>query len=112
MLKFCGFDLELTVDRVLRRDGDQVSVFSAFDGDGEHWLICGGSADGAWICAPASDRAVEAVASGRAAATDAIRHSATGWVEVVRLVDGHAVPEHRVSCAQIPTLPEFTPLTV
>jgi hypothetical protein len=104
MLRFCGFDIELTVDTVLERHDDRSAVFSATDGDGEHWLIVEDATDEkviSWICAPASDRVVELVASGRAAATDALCHSRTGWVEVVRVVDGHAVPDQRVACAEL-----------
>lgn len=107
MLRFCGFELELTVDKVLERRCDQLAVFSATDTDGEHWLIVEAARheqEFAWVCAPASDRAVELVAAGRATATDALRHSRTGWVEVVRVVDGHAVPDQRVSCAELALL--------
>ena len=107
MLKFCGFDFELTVDRVLHRDCAQSAVFSALDTDGGHWLIIESSADAceaAWICAPASEKVIDLVGTGRAAATDALRHSSTGWVEVVRVVDGHAVPDQRVSCAELSAL--------
>jgi hypothetical protein len=107
MLRFCGFDLELTVETVLQRQPDQRAVFSAVDAAGEHWLIVeGGQDDGrvSWVCAPASVRAVELVASGRAAAIDAVRHSSTGWVEVVRVVDGRTVPDQRVSCSDLATL--------
>jgi len=104
MLRFCGFDLELTVEAVLQRDADQPAVFSATDLCGEHWLIVEAAQDAgdfSWICAPASDRVIELVAAGRATALDAVRHSLTGWVEVVRVVDGHAVPDQRVPCAQL-----------
>jgi hypothetical protein len=107
MLKFCGFDLELTVETVLRGQEDQPAVFSAVDRAGDHWLIVEAGSDQrefSWICAPASDRVVELVAGGRAAASDAVRHSRTGWVEVVRVVDGHAVPEQRLSCAELAAL--------
>ena len=108
MLKFCGFDLELSVDSVLQHSADQPAVFSATDSDGEHWLIVEAARDErefAWFCAPASDRAVQLVATGRAAASDAVRHSRTGWVEVVRVVDGHSVPDERVPCAEISSRP-------
>ena len=107
MLKFCGFDLELTVETVLQRRDDQPAVFSAFDPRGDHWLIVEAGSDDhgfSWICAPASERAVDLVATGQAAAVDAVRHSLTGWVEVVRVVDGHAVPDQRVSCAELMTM--------
>ncbi|MDA8046531.1 MAG: hypothetical protein M0Z30_15035 [Actinomycetota bacterium] len=107
MLRFCGFDLELTVETVLPRQPDQRAVFSAIDSTGEHWLIVeGGHGDGrvTWICAPASARVVELVSAGRAAAADAVHHSRTGWVEVVRVVGGRTVPDQRVSCSALAAL--------
>ena len=104
MLKFCGFELELTVDTVLQRDGDHLTVLAASDVSGEPWLIVEAGSDPhetTWICAPASNRVLELVSAGRAAAVDAVRHSRTGWVEVVRLVDGHAVPDERLDCSRI-----------
>ena len=104
MLKFCGFDLELTVESVLQRQDDQPTVFTAIDAGGDQWLIVEAGSDDhgfSWICAPASDRVVQLVTSGRAAAMDAIRHSLTGWVEVIRVVDGHAVPDQRVRCCDL-----------
>jgi hypothetical protein len=110
MLKFCGFDLELTVDSVLQHRALEPAVFSATDSDGEHWLIVEAGHDDkgfSWICAPASDRVVGLVADGRATVADAIKHSRTGWVEVVRVVDGHAVPDQRMACAEVtvPAIP-------
>ncbi len=107
MLRFCGFDLELTVDTVLQRKSDQAAVFSAVDQAGEHWLIVEAGSDEhaiSWVCAPASDRALKFVAAGRASAVDVLKHSLTGWVEVVRVLDGHAVPEQRLSCAELSAL--------
>ncbi len=107
MLRFCGFDLELTVETVLQRGIHQAAVFSAVDQAGDHWLIVEAGSDThatAWVCAPASDRAVQLVATGRASALDVLRHSLTGWVEVVRVVDGHAVPDQRVSCSELAAL--------
>ena len=108
MLKFCGFDLELTVETVLHRQDDQPAVFTAIDALGDQWLIVEAASDDhgfSWVCAPASDRAVELVAAGRASATDAVRHSSTGWVEVIRVVDGHAVPDERVRCSDLSPMP-------
>lgn len=114
MLKFCGFDLELSVDSVVQHEADQPAVFSATDSEGEHWLIVEAARNErefSWFCAPASDRAVELVATGRASAADAVRHSRTGWVEVVRVVDGHAVPDERVTCAEIVSRAQGAELT-
>lgn len=108
MLKFCGFDLELTVESVLQHQDDQPAVFTATDAGGDQWLIVEAASDQhgfSWICAPASNRVVELVVAGRAAAADAIRHSMTGWVEVIRVVDGHAVPDQRVRCCELSSVP-------
>ena len=107
MLKFCGFDLELTIDAILHRAGDHLSVLSATDFHAEPWLIVESWSDDretAWVCAPATRKAVELVASGRASATDVVKHSRTGWVEVVRIVKGHAVPDERIACADLAPL--------
>lgn len=104
MLKFCGFDLELTVESVLQRQDDQPAVFTAVDYLGDQWLIVEADSDEhgfSWICAPVSDRVVQLLTLGRASATDAVRHSLTGWVEVIRVVDGHAVPDQRMSCSEL-----------
>ena len=104
MLRFCGFELELTVETVLSRHTDRPAVFSATDSGGDHWLIVEGGHDDqrlSWICAPASDRVVELVSAGRADAVDALQHSRTGWVEVVRVVDGRTVPDERLSCSEL-----------
>jgi hypothetical protein len=104
MLRFCGFELELIVDSVLQRTGDEPAVCSAVDQGGQHWLIVEGAhrgSDISWFCAPASRLAIDLVASGRASASDAVMHSETGWVEVVRLVGGHSVPDRRIPCAEL-----------
>jgi hypothetical protein len=61
----------------------------------------------AWVCAPVSRRAIDLVASGRATAGDAVKHSSSGWVEIVRVVDGRAVPDERVSCDDLAPLPRL-----
>lgn len=104
MLRFCGFELELIVDAVLDRHDDEPAVCSAVDQAGQRWLIVEGAhagRDSSWLCAPASRLAIDLVASGRATPADAVMHSETGWVEVVRVVNGHAVPDSRVPCSQV-----------
>lgn len=104
MLRFCGFDLELTVEGLLGRPADEPAAYRATDAAGDDWLIVeapGAGRDLSWWCAPASRRAVELVASGHAAPTDAVLHSRTGWVEIVRVVGGHAVPDERVACSEL-----------
>jgi hypothetical protein len=106
MLRFCGFELELEVDAVLHRSAEEPAICSATDESGQRWLIVEahhGDNEVSWFCAPASQLAVELVASGRASANDAILHSSTGWVEVVRVVRGHAVPDQRVPCSELAT---------
>lgn len=104
MLRFCGFELELAVESIVQRRVDEPVVCSATDGAGGHWLIVEGPArtgEMSWFCAPASSRAIDMVTSGQAAAADVVLHSATGWVEVVRLVNGRSVPDRRVTCSEL-----------
>ena len=103
MLTFCGFDIELFVEEVLATDQGQ--VYSARDWSGHRWLIVNIDEDPdrlAWLCAPVSERAMKAVATGRAAPNDAIRHSATGTVDLVVVDHGRAVPDRCLLCANIP----------
>jgi hypothetical protein len=95
MLMFCGFDLELAVEAVLVRDRGP-ALCQARDPSGNPWLIAQADHDPAhlaWLCAPLSERAIQAVACGEALATDAIRHSATGTVVLVVVDHGRAVPD-------------------
>lgn len=104
MIRFCGFGLELFVDTVLTRRCDDPIVCSATDGASRWWLIVEAYKDKSgtvWVCAPASRKMVELVGTGQASAADAIRHSVTGWVEIVSRVGGRSIPEQRVPCAQL-----------
>ena len=104
MLRFCGHDVELAVEAVLDRRPGQPAVFCARDAADGHWLIvegAGSDRDRTWVCAPASPRAIALVSAGAAAPADAVRHSLTGWVEVVRVVEGHAVPDRRIPCSDL-----------
>jgi hypothetical protein len=104
MLRFCGFGLELFVDEVLTRRCDDPIVCSATDASGRRWLIVEAVHDSshtAWVCAPASPRMIELIASGRASAADAVRHSVTGWVEIVSTAEGRSIPEERIRCSQM-----------
>jgi hypothetical protein len=103
MLRFCGFDLELWVERVLAR-GDWPTLCAARDREGGHWLIAQVDADPAhlmWMCAPMSERAVQIIVEGRGSPIDALRHSSTGTVEVVTIDRGRAVPDRCFLCAQV-----------
>jgi hypothetical protein len=104
---FFGFELELVVDAVLVRDDRGSRVCSAHDGTAQPWLIVKVSdepEDLAWLCVPVSERAIEAVLTGRGSVRDAIRHSATGTVDLVRVEHGRAVPDRCLLC---PGIPEF-----
>lgn len=105
MLRFCGFDLELWVDKVLDRSRDEPVVCSATDFTGQHWLIVEAEHEPrrmTWICAPASTRMVDLVAAGSATPFDAVHHSQTGWVELVSTIEGHSVPDRRIRCSDLP----------
>lgn len=55
-----------------------------------------------WVCAPASDVAIDAVRSGRSSPWSVVHHSATGTVQIYRtLLDG-SVRESVVLCASLP----------
>ncbi len=104
MLGFYGYDLDLTVLAVLRRDHSHPVLCSAIDFGGQHWLII--EIDGhpdhlSWLCAPTSVRAVDLVVAGVADPGDVARHSTTGWVEIVTTDHGRAVPDRCVPCAEI-----------
>ena len=107
MLRFCGFDLELTVDAILHRDCVPAAIYLASDHSEGNWLIVETDSDieeMAWICAPISGVMAGLVSQGQCDVYDILRHSATGWVEVVRVAGGHAVPDQRVSCAELRAL--------
>jgi hypothetical protein len=101
---FLGFDLELTIDRVLiQADGPQLCA--GRDITGQRWLVFRGWSDGEtsnWLCSPITDRALREVESGRAAPRDAIRHSSTGLVEVASYRSGRVLPETCLPCSEIP----------
>jgi hypothetical protein len=104
MLRFCGFGFELFVDQVLQRQSGVPVVCSATDFTGQRWLIVEAAhkeKDLSWLCAPASPRVVDYVSAGRADAADAVMHSTTGWVELVSVIDGHAVPDRRLRCSEL-----------
>jgi hypothetical protein len=104
MLKFLGFDLELSVEFVVSR-AEWPDVYCARDFVGERWIIVQVDDDPArlaWLCAPASDRAVQAIVNGQATPVDLVRHSRTGTVELVALEGGRAVPERCLLCSSLP----------
>jgi hypothetical protein len=104
MLTFHGFDIELFIDAVLdRRSGP--SLCCALDSLGARWLIVAVDEDPshlAWLCVPVSERALRAVATGRATARDAIQHSLTGTVDLVAVDNGRAVRDRCLLCSEVP----------
>jgi hypothetical protein len=104
MMRFCGFDLDLSVETVFARQGGP-GLCAARDCTGGQWLIACVDDDPnhlAWLCAPVSERGLQAVADGRAQVIDALRHSATGTVELVTVDHGRAVPDRCLLCAELP----------
>lgn len=105
MLTFLGHELWFTVNEVLERHGDHPAVCSAADDTGRPWLVV--EVDDraehlVWVCVPASGPMLEAVVDGRAELASVIRHSVTGWVDVVTVEQGRAAPDSCVLCAAIP----------
>src|SRR2546423_1355562 len=101
MLMFCGFDLELAVEAILAR-GDASTLCQARDLTGGAWLILQVDDDPAhlaWLCAPVSERAIQAVRDGEASPRDGISHSATGTVELVVVDQGRAIPDRCLLCS-------------
>jgi len=109
VLTFCGYDLELVIDSVLRGHGGP-TLWSGVDSDGGYWLIAEADHDPAhpaWLCAPISAPALQAIKSGRAKPADAFSHSATGTVELVKIEGGLAIPDQCLRCEDVP--PELLP---
>jgi len=74
-------------------------------GTGGQYLVMtlSGRCGECWVCAPATDRAVQCVRDGLASPWDVIHHSATGTVDVYRSrVDG-TVLESVMLCSALPT---------
>src|SRR5579875_1787111 len=102
MMHFLGLDIEMDVDRVIRLSGGLPAVCVASDANGQRWLLiklCEVPDRVRWVCAPVTDRVVDAVDRGRAAPADVIRHSCTGWVELVTFTLGAPPTESCVLCA-------------
>ena len=107
MLTVCGWDLLLAVDKVICQS-DSRFLGSATDSEGQRWLVLHNRAPDtkAWLCAAVSERMLEEVEAGRAAASDVFHHSLTGTVEIVRAGDGDDGEDERhdrcVRCADLP----------
>jgi hypothetical protein len=83
----------VAVEQVLLELAGEPLLFAGRTPDGQRWLVvqmAGFAHSRRWLCAPASERAIGCVVSGRARPADVFRHSATGTVEVITLgPDGH-----------------------
>jgi hypothetical protein len=104
MLIFCGFDIQLVVEVVVNRT-DGLEVCGGRDFTNGQWLIVRVDDDPghlAWLCAPVSERAMQAVVNGRSSPMDAVRHSKTGTVELVTVDHGQAVPDQCLLCSGLP----------
>jgi hypothetical protein len=104
MLRFFGFDLEVTVETVLIH-ADGPLLCTGRDFLGQRWLIYRSHSDGVrhtWLCSPVTDQALSRVATGQATPRDALRHSSTGVVEVVRYTSGEVMPDSCLRCDDIP----------
>jgi hypothetical protein len=82
-------------------DGTEVAVGH---GTGGQYLVIRitGRGGACWVCAPASDRAVECVRSGFASPWSVVHHSATGTVDVYRSRLDGTVQESVVLCSALP----------
>ena len=103
-MRFFGYDLELTVQTILAA-GAGPSLFTASDPQGTSWLVAQVGYEGsnlAWLCAPLSELASQAVVDGRADPRDAVRHSLTGTVELVTVGEGRAIHDRCLLCGDLP----------
>jgi hypothetical protein len=82
-------------------DGTQASV--AEDAWGRYLVITVPGRNGpCWICAPASDRALAEVRSGRISPWVVVHHSCTGTVAIYRTMIDGSVRDSVVLCSQLP----------
>ena len=65
-----------------------------------------GRAGPCWVAAPASERACNCVAEGRASPWAVLHHSATGTVDVYRTLGDGSICESVILCSSLPAGPE------
>ena len=82
-------------------DGTEVAV--GHGAGGQYIVLSVNAEDGAcWVCAPATDVAIDCVRAGRSSPWAVVHHSATGTVDIyTRGLDG-TVAESVVLCGHIP----------
>jgi hypothetical protein len=98
MLRFFGSELELAVEVMVERRASP-TICTARDLNGDPWLIVQVDDDPlhlAWVCAPVSEYALQAVIANPPAAWSAACHSLTGTAELVVLDHGRAQPDRCV----------------
>jgi hypothetical protein len=103
MLIFCGFDLEVFIEGALDRAG-WPTLCCARDFMGGEWLIVQLDDEPLHLertCAPASERAMQAVGTAIAGPADVLCHSATRRVELVRVDHCRAVPDGCLVCDSV-----------
>jgi hypothetical protein len=83
-------------------DGTEAAVGH---GVGGQYLVVAISGRGGtcWLCAPATDTAIDCVRSGRVSPWDVVHHSATGTVDIYRSRLDGTIAESVVLCSQLPT---------
>lgn len=88
-------------ERLASADG--IGLCIAGDHDGSYLVVSlPGRSGTCWICAPATDLALDCVRGHRASPWAVVHHSRTGTVRVFRtLVDG-TIRESLVLCAELP----------
>ncbi len=99
-----GSPVPVAVEEVLVERSGEPRLFAGHTPDGQRWLVAqiAESTDlRRWLCAPASDRAIGCVASGRAMPADLLRHSATGTVEDITLGLGGQFIESLRLCSEL-----------
>jgi hypothetical protein len=96
-----GTPLAIGVDDVIIARIGCPRLFAGHSPDGQRWLVAQVGEARRWLCAPASDRAIDCVLSGVAAPVDLLRHSATGTVEDVTIdADGRFFESVRL-CSEL-----------
>ncbi len=104
LMRFFGYDLDLTVETIIDGDGGP-RLFTGRDVDGIAWVIAQVADEPShqsWLCAPVSDRAASVIVDRAADPRDAIRHSLTGTVELVTIEQGLATPDRCLLCSDVP----------
>ena len=82
-------------------DGTEVAIGHGVGG--QYLVLSMSGQDGAcWVCAPASDVAVDCVRTGRTSPWAVVDHSATGTVDIYRSGLDGSVADSVVLCSQLP----------